>query len=62
MMGPFIGMGMMRGYTEAGGEGELPNPFEHLPPPTSIERHFKGTLVTSLTRASGVVHLQVATR
>ena len=62
MMGPFIGMGMMRGYAEAGGEGQLPNPFDHLPTAAAIERHFKGTLVTAVTRSSGVLHVGVSTQ
>jgi hypothetical protein len=62
LIGPYVGMGMIRGYQEAGGEGEIPNPLAHLPSEAAIDRHFKGTLVTSLTRKSGVLHLQVASQ
>lgn len=61
-MAPFIGMGMARGFARAGGEGELENPLMHLPSPAMIEKHFKGTLVTSLTRKSGVLHFKVASQ
>jgi hypothetical protein len=62
MIGPLLGMGMVQGFAEAGGEGELPNFFEHLPSAAAIERHFHGTLVSSLTRKSGVLHLKVASQ
>jgi hypothetical protein len=61
-MAPFIGMGMARGYEDAGGKGKIENPFEHLPTSTTIEKHFKGTIVTSLTRKSGVLHAQLSSQ
>ena len=61
-MAPFIGQGMAEGYQKAGGEGELENPLEHLPSAAAVAKHFKGTIVTSVTRKSGVLHLQVASQ
>ena len=61
-MAPFIAAGMAQGYARAGGDGELENPLVYLPAPSLIEKHFKGTIVTSLTRKSGVLHFQLSSQ
>jgi hypothetical protein len=52
-----LALGMGRHGRPAGGD-----PFELMPSAAAIDRHFKGTLVSSVTRTGSVLHLQMSSR
>jgi hypothetical protein len=51
----------MREMTRKGGSAD-DGPLEHLPTTAAIDRHFHGTIATTVSRAGGVLHLQLSCR
>jgi hypothetical protein len=49
--------GMLAGVT-----GGADSPLRYLPSPESVDRHFKGTMVSAISRSGGVLHVQFYSR
>jgi hypothetical protein len=46
----------------AGMSGGADSPLRFLPSPESVDRHFKGTMVSTVSRTGGILHLQFYSR
>jgi hypothetical protein len=57
-----MGMGMAMAGGGEGGKMLQDLPLAHLPSGAAVDRHFKGTVVTSVKRKGGVVHVRMAAR
>ena len=63
LKGALAAFGMLKAVLAMGpGIGSADNPLDLLPSPASVDRHFKGTLVSAITHAGGVLRFQVASR
>ncbi|HEV8113469.1 MAG TPA: hypothetical protein VGR31_11905 [Planctomycetota bacterium] len=49
--------GMLAGFS-----GGADSPLRYLPSPESVDRHFKGTMVSTVSRTGGVLHIQFYSR